>query len=166
MAELNETQTVIAVQPTQPVRNFNLDSITLKGTDIYSKMRPFSSNARDYQSEKMSGEQYYLYRFMGTIITVPADFHRDYQAKEVLEVTVTGAVRTQEVADANAAGGKKMVDSQSYGYDGHLTTNDEISMLKLQRHKITMQRAVKTIQKIDVTKELSQEELDELLNEA
>lgn len=159
------TQQPVAVQPTQQ-QVFNLNSITLKGTDIYGKMRPFSANPRDYQSEKMSGEQYYLYRFMGTIVTVPTDFHHDYQNHDIIEVTLTGAIRTQNVADANVAGGTKTVDTQSYGYDGHLNTATEIAMLKLQKHKATMQRAVKTIQKIDVQKELSDEELAKLLDVA
>lgn len=166
MADLNETQPVIAVQPTQPAKVFNLDSITLKGADIYGKMRPFSQNARDYKSDSMSGEQYYLYRFMGTIVTMPTDFHRDYLAHEVLEVTMTGSINNRSVPDPNVAGGTKIEPTQSYGYDGHLTPATEIAMLKLQKHKMTMQRAVKSIQKIDVTKELSESELAALLAEA
>jgi hypothetical protein len=155
-------QQQVTVQPTQQ-KSFNLDSITLKGTDVYGKMRPFSNNARDYKSDSMSGEQYYLYRFMGTIVTVPADFHSDYQNREVLEVTMTGAVREIEKADANSAGGKKIVETQSYGYDSHVNTETEIGMLKLQKHKITMQRAQKAIQKIDVSKELTEAELNDLI---
>lgn len=164
MAELNETQPVIAAQPMQRV--FDLESTTLKGTDIYGKMKPFSTQAREYNSDKMAGESYYLYRFKGTIITVPAKFHMAYEKFDVLEVTLTGAINAREVADANSPGGKKMVDTQSYGLDGYLTTQDDLAMLKIAQHKATMQRATKTIQKIDVSKELTQEELDELISQA
>lgn len=153
-------------QPAVPLQTFNLASVTLKGTDIYGKMKPFSGNAREYNSEKMAGETYYLYRYNGTIITVPAKFHNAYSNFEVLEVTLTGAINPREQADPNAPGGKKMVDTQAYGLDGWVTTEDEIAMLKLQKHKATMQRAVKTIQKIDVTKELTEVELQELIDQA
>lgn len=163
--ETTQQQTMVAqpMQPQQPAKVFNLDSITIKGTDIYGKMKPFSQNPRDYNSDKMAGEQYYLYRYFGAIITVPTDFHRDYQAHEILEVTLTGTVRTQEVPDPNSPAGKKLVETQSYSYDGHLTTTDEIAMLKLAKHRTEIQRATKTIQKIDVAKEMSEEDLKDLL---
>lgn len=165
MAEVNETQPIVAqpVQPVQPAKVFILDSITLKGADIYGKMKPFSSNAREYASDKMSGETYYLYRFAGTIITVPAKFHNAYEAFEVLEVTLTGGVNPREMADPSVPGGKKVVDTQSYGLDGYLTTDDDIAMLKIQKHIAQVQRAKKTIQKIDVTKEMSDKELNEIM---
>jgi hypothetical protein len=161
MADETTTQQV-TVQPTQQ-RVINTDSITLKGTEVYGKMRPFSANPRDYKSTSMEGEQYYLYRFMGTIITVPADFHRDYQEFDVLEVTLTGAPRDVEKADPNSPGGKKMETVQSYGFDSHVNTKTEIAMLKIQKHKATIQRAKKAIDKIDVSKELTAEELADLI---
>ena len=103
---------------------------------------------------------------MGTIITVPAKFHNAYEAFDVLEVTLTGSNNPRKVANPNVAGGEMMVDSQAYGLDGYLTTADEIAMLKLQKHKATIMRATKTIQKIDVTKELSDAELQALIDEA
>lgn len=167
MAEVNEQQQIIAAQPMQhKVVVINYETITLKGADIYGKMKPFSQTAREYNSDRMAGETYYLYRFMGTIITVPAKFHNAYEAFDVLEVTLTGSNNPRKVANPNVAGGEMMVDSQAYGLDGYLTTADEIAMLKLAKHRSTMQRAQKTIQKIDVTKELTDAELQALIEEA
>lgn len=160
------TQPIIAVQPTQPKKLFNTETTTLKGNEVYGRMKAFSGNARDYKSASMSGEQYYLYRYAGTMITVPSTFHLAFEAKEILEITLTGSSRMVEVTDPNNPAGKKLDEIQSYGLDSWLTINDDVALLRLQKHKKTMERAVKTIQKIDVSKELTDVELNALLDEA
>lgn len=159
-------QVANAVQPTQPTLVVDSKTYILKDADIYGKMMPLSENARDYNSEKMAGEQFYLYKFKGAAITVSPAFHKAFQNFELVEVTITGTLGQRTVTDPNHPAGKKLVDSQAYTVDGIITTSMQIKMLGLEKSKKELERAKKTISKIDVSKELSDDEFKELMAEA
>lgn len=164
MAEVTEqVQQAQAVQPSQPTISVDTKSYTLKGAEIYGKMMALSANARDYNSEKMAGEQFYLYKFKGAAITVSPEFHEAFKSFQLVEVTLTGTLGQRNMADPNVAGGRMTVPTQSYTLDGIVTLKTQLQMLKMEESQKTYERAKKTISKIDVTKELTQAELDDLL---
>ena len=166
MADETTQQQTIVAQPMQPVLNIDSKTHVLKDEEIYSKMMPLSQNARDYTSEKMAGEQFYLYKFKGAAITVNPEFHQAFQDYQLVEVTLTGTMGQRTVPDPNVAGGRKIIDSQAYTVDGCVTVATKLKMLKLKEAKKMYERAEKTINKMDVSKELTEAELKELLDEA
>ena len=128
----------------------------LQGLEVY-EIAMIDKDNKFGESTKLAGETFRRYRYNGIVFTVRErdPFNVAYDAGKLASVKLIKSKRTATVTDED--GESKEVEVDSIAYDSCITTAQEVGYKK---HQAQLTR----IEKVAIATELSDENVDKLLN--
>lgn len=85
--------------------------ITLNVMEAYDQLEQFGTEASQYSKGALEGQDYYQFKFRGSICVVSPDFKKAFDEGTLLGLTAIPTVFPQNVADPNNAGKTKEIIS-------------------------------------------------------